>query len=1254
MNEKKDVHTDTPSMRQYDSLPLHYKQFLQVLSIIFEPTTKTNLLQVTQKCNIRNEQDGRVTHADFKLILRSMRESGFLMINRNNRYCCPATIKEDVIWEAAKDDNLEPFAKVIREHDEFNISSSRHSYSVFHRISSMQCQREIRIGMYSGDTETIEHYMGIFKKEGYDYDTNLWEDLFNSPFNPDRFADVPMELQSRLMRNTAPACIPQLKPFKPVQTTIQHLLETGQSCLPNESSKEFFRLTYLSYLLCEGKLEEAGKQLRTDSKEAYSYFLNAWYHFQKNKTDEAIACYKQGLKIYQGESGKSGSFHPDVTNLFYILMLIKNGAPKNVGTISAITKHALKNGTQFRVAFEAFELYVLLKKNELQDIEGKLRFGFRHIYNYIDLLITALVMAWFFEAKLETFKPLLEKALKLAHANGYHWFSLQFASLLHRCDGSEEYEALIGTLKKSTAGWCLLDIIKTEAPWERSLKAIEALLPRDVITGETKPERLVWILKISEHYLDITPKLQKRKPNGTWTDGRVVAQKNLYNETLTCMTQQDHSIANSMGSALYDFRSYYSDRTVITLAAMVGHPLIFNANAPGIPVEAVAKELEVIAKQDRNNFNINFSMEVTEADYYYNSVHPHKIEVTAISPAQRKLADILGPEGLTIPIAGKGQLQDTLASLSSLVPVQSELTDHREDIPMIEADARLHLRLLPLDNGLKMDILVRPFPGGDRYYTPGKGGGHLIAHIEGKSTQTRRDTDLEIQNHRFLWKNVPSIADRDDGSGSLVLDDTEDVLQMLMELETVKKDIVLQWPEGETFSIKKEVTARQVKININQSHDWFSLTGEVAIDESLVLSLRQLMELVSATPSRFIDLGDGQFIALTNAFRRKLTELNAMTGKSGKDLTLTPTAVPAMEELWDEFSVEGDTHWLELRKRIRESREYNPELPGTLQAELRDYQLLGFKWLSRLAYLQMGACLADDMGLGKTVQALAVILQRAPQGPTLVVAPKSVTLNWLNEAFRFAPTLNPIVFGGKDRKKITENIGPFDMLVCSYGLLQQESELLTSIKFTTIVLDEAQAIKNISALRTKAAMSLQGGFKMITTGTPIENHLGELWSLFNFINPGLLGTLQHFTRVFAQPILKTNSSEARRQLKRLLHPFILRRLKSEVLEELPEKTEISLSVEQSTEEAALYEAMRRDALEKLESPDEPSTQKRFRILAEIMRLRQACCHPGLVAPDLNIGSSKLALLGELVSELRGNNHKALIFSQFVGHLAFIR
>ncbi|MEB3338761.1 MAG: DEAD/DEAH box helicase, partial [Leptolyngbyaceae bacterium] len=374
-------------------------------------------------------------------------------------------------------------------------------------------------------------------------------------------------------------------------------------------------------------------------------------------------------------------------------------------------------------------------------------------------------------------------------------------------------------------------------------------------------------------------------------------------------------------------------------------------------------------------------------------------------------------------------------------------------------------------------------------------------------------------------------------------------------------------------------------------------------------------------------------------------------------IRFSPLAALALEEVLEESShLKADKHWKEHIQRLKEVKNLQPELPSTLQTELRDYQIEGFQWLARLAHWGVGACLADDMGLGKTLQALTVILTRAPQGPTLIVAPTSVCMNWMSEAQRFAPTLQVIQLGGGDRQKLLDALQPFDMLVCSYGLLQQEevAEMLAKVQWQTIVLDEAQAIKNVATKRSQAAMNLQAGFKLLTTGTPIENHLGELWNLFRFINPGLLGSLDSFNQRFAHPIERYQDKQARNRLKKLIQPFLLRRTKSQVLAELPSRTEITLHVDLSAEELALYEALRREAIAKLSDIDAPAGQKHLQVLAEIMKLRRACCNANLVMPNIEFPSSKLQLFGEVLGELLENRHKALVFSQFVDHLQIIR
>jgi SNF2 family DNA or RNA helicase len=327
-----------------------------------------------------------------------------------------------------------------------------------------------------------------------------------------------------------------------------------------------------------------------------------------------------------------------------------------------------------------------------------------------------------------------------------------------------------------------------------------------------------------------------------------------------------------------------------------------------------------------------------------------------------------------------------------------------------------------------------------------------------------------------------------------------------------------------------------------------------------------------------------------------------------------------------------------------------------LQAELRDYQVAGYQWLSKLSQWGLGGCLADDMGLGKTVQTLGVLLDRAEQGATLIVAPTSVGINWVRETERFAPSLKPHLYREHDRDHLIQTAGPGELIITSYQLLQRDIERVASRSWATLVLDEAQYIKNFQTKTNQAVRRLDVDWCVALSGTPLENHLGELWSLMRVLCPGLLGSWERFRQRFGEPIERDKNRERLQALGHVVRPFILRRTKQEVLTELPPRTEVVLTAELSPAERKRYDAARIAALDELTSKrgDENEQQRRIRVLSWLTRLRQLACHPGLVDPRWNKSSAKLDLFLETVNELRDNNHRALVFSQFVQHLSLLR
>jgi len=338
-----------------------------------------------------------------------------------------------------------------------------------------------------------------------------------------------------------------------------------------------------------------------------------------------------------------------------------------------------------------------------------------------------------------------------------------------------------------------------------------------------------------------------------------------------------------------------------------------------------------------------------------------------------------------------------------------------------------------------------------------------------------------------------------------------------------------------------------------------------------------------------------------------------------------------------------------------------PAPPG-LQAELRPYQLQGLAWLQFLRETGFGGVLADDMGLGKTVQALAHLLIEKQAGrldvPALIVAPTSLMANWRHEAERFTPALRVLTLHGPQRKALFDVIDSHDLVLTTYPLLSRDHQVLCSHAFHCLILDEAQTIKNPRAKAAQIARKLDARHRLCLTGTPMENHLGELWSLFHFIAPGYLGDMQDFRRRFRLPIEEHGDQGRRLALQRRIAPFLLRRTKQAVASELPDKVEIVRTVALDDAQAGLYESVRASMDKKVRETlsRKGLARSHITILDALLKLRQICCDPRLVklahAPKLQ-RSAKLELLLEMLPELLAEGRRILLFSQFTSMLSLI-
>jgi SNF2 family DNA or RNA helicase len=342
------------------------------------------------------------------------------------------------------------------------------------------------------------------------------------------------------------------------------------------------------------------------------------------------------------------------------------------------------------------------------------------------------------------------------------------------------------------------------------------------------------------------------------------------------------------------------------------------------------------------------------------------------------------------------------------------------------------------------------------------------------------------------------------------------------------------------------------------------------------------------------------------------------------------------------------------------------DAPPGFVGQLRPYQREGLGWMKFLRDFRFGGCLADDMGLGKTVQVLALLEERRASEPStnghglsrglsLVVAPRSLIFNWIEEAQRFSPNLRVLDHTGIARAKSAQGFAGYDMVLTTYGTLRNDIEMMKDIPFDYVILDEAQSIKNASSGSAKAVRLLSGTHRLALSGTPVQNHLGELWSLFEFLNPGMLGSARAFDA--AGSGARAMEQETREVLARVLRPFILRRTKGQVAKELPQRIEQTIHCELDADQRKVYDELREHYRQSLlpQIEKEGINKSKIQILEALLRLRQAAIHPGLIDKSkVSQSSAKLDALLPQLAEVIDGNHKALVFSQFTSMLAIVR
>lgn len=673
-----------------------------------------------------------------------------------------------------------------------------------------------------------------------------------------------------------------------------------------------------------------------------------------------------------------------------------------------------------------------------------------------------------------------------------------------------------------------------------------------------------------------------------------------------------------------------SERWAPALRSLVGHPRLLHH---GEPVQLRLGSQCLRVSQTQEGYRLDVHPRFAARQQFILSRPGSDLEVCFPATWDSVLSPLL-QEPLEIPSTGLDDLRQSLAPWIDQLEIECQ-----EGVPAIFQPAgqgQVVARLQPSESSLQLEWIWQ-LPNGGPSLPLLSGPARDSLFWKGELLSVSRNFELELSQLQEFQQRCPSLP----GAEGQVYPDLDSALDLVCQLR--QHQIPCEWPSGKAWSVRPKINSGQMRLQVESLQQWFALSGRLRIDEELVLELGRTLQLARLYPGRYWRLDDEHFVEISQELSQHLQTLDVLLEQDKNRLLLPALAAPSLQAI--PLNMEPNPNFSQALERLATLEKASGLAPLNLPGvTLRPYQCQGIEWLRQRVQAGLGACLADDMGLGKTLQVLA-LLSEMP-GPSLVVCPTSVIDNWMEQAKKFAPSLHLVVHRGSDRG-LSFEASP-SLVITSYRLLLGDQSLLCTIPWQLVILDEAQCIKNPDSQTARAAYSLQSQARIALTGTPIENRLLELWSLFQFLNPGLLGSLTSFRRRYEKPP-GHHLTAGQELIRQRIAPFLLRRLKSQVLQELPARTEIDLPIELSPPEIGLYERLRREAAEKLEKQGQ-----KFEVLAHLTRLRQACCHPSLVAPQAGITSSKFQALLELVENLRQGRHRCLVFSQFTSLLDLLQ
>lgn len=1086
--------------------------------------------------------------------------------------------------------------------------------------------------IYSGDSRLISN-IRLFPKWtiGYEY---YFDTLFYEPFFLPAFASLNPEQLERLLTI-------HLDRMLQNESWNEERLKSISSIVDYYSKFNPDAKTYLADLIKAYRFFFDGSLPTWESKgeTQWSLCIEAIRSLYRGDLENARAQFEASLKLHNKTSNLKNLYENELLSFFLILYYAEANTAATIKKANQfLNKNVVNENAEYRPCCLVIQ-HIINGEND-EHIANELKGYYTKLSNQPQAIHLFTLLAHYFGVadiflQNKYIINLIPKSPLLRH---------ELSPYLKIAD-KQELETMFG-------GKPILSSIHKKEYWETVIENLTASLADNKATPTNhQSKRLIYLIR---DYETIEVLSQYTLKSGAWSVGTRASIDKFMRQELEEMDETDRKIASASRSY-----SYYSIYARYAIPQLVGSDRVFyDKNKGRQPVEIAEEKPFVAIEKVKNGFviktNVPMRSEYSETGDQYVIRRDDKTHFTVfkLTDFERETINTLIALG-KFPTHAEPALCQFLKQISNKVEVHSDLLEGGSSLEKKEGLSRLMLRIVPNKEDFSMSVLAQPLEGGKIRLMAGIGQDIVFDEANGIRYQVIRNLEAEKAYFNEIKGFVQAQLHTTLNTYQAEL--SPDELLSLLEFVSDKADrFQMEWPEGKQLNLKAKLSKSSFNMQLTSKENWFEVEGNVQIGNDLV-SAMDFLNLISQGiyNERYIKLNETDYIALSENLAKYLRRLEGLTQQSHGKSRIPFYQVGALAEIVNgtNGSIGKDKGMDTLMEKIDKAAKMKIAIPKQLKAQLRDYQREGFEWMVRLSAWGAGACLADDMGLGKTVQTIAFLLYKAAKGPSLVVCPASVMLNWANELSRFAPSLDiKILNESADRDTMLSHAKAYDIVLTTYGLLVREEKALTANEWNIICLDEAHTIKNRGTKMSAAAMKLKSQNRVILTGTPIQNYLSELWNLFQFLNPGLLGTFDSFMKKYIIPIEQDSDKERQRQLKRMITPFLLRRTKAEVIEELPEKTDITLHISLDNKETAAYETMREAAEQALQSEDKVDVNT----LAQITKLRQAACAISLVQKNWNFEDSKVIAAVDLVSDIVEAGNSVLVFSQFTSFLTMVK